>query len=75
MLISRLVRAAGDRLLASFVPQLDASACTPPERECVNPSCAGVPKGALVRMKCRTCQYCPAKQCSGWFQGDPYECR
>jgi hypothetical protein len=49
-----LIRTVGDRLLAKLVPQLDASACTAPERECW---CEG--DASWAQWCCHECRYCP----------------
>ncbi len=58
-----VIRRAGDRLLAQFVPTLDASACTAPEPDCW---CDRDASGSVYY--CRECRYCPGTgyTCSGY---------
>jgi hypothetical protein len=50
-ILETFIRSVGDRLLARLVPQLDASACTAPERYCYCTS--------LHNLYCQECRWCP----------------
>jgi hypothetical protein len=50
-ILGKFIRGVGDRLLGRLVPQLDASACTAPERYC---TCS-----SLYVLCCQECRWCP----------------